>query len=218
MSAILHVIRSRLRAVFRRGALDREMREEMALHIEQATERLMRRGLNEADARDAARREFGNVAVLQEEARDVRGARWIESCLADVQFALRHFARTPLTAVTLVLVLALGIGVNSALFSILQALTMRPAPGVPDDPALVRIRGTVVARDNGRLQPRRFSMPEVNDLASRRETFSAVAAYARHEMVLDLNDGTDTADGGALRHAELLRDARPAIHDRPGIA
>jgi hypothetical protein len=110
VSAIVLAIRSRLRAVFRRAAVDREMREEMALHIEQATERLMRRGLSEAEARDAARREFGNVAVLQEEARDARGARWIESCVADVRFALRHFARTPLTAVTLVLVLALGIG------------------------------------------------------------------------------------------------------------
>ena len=189
--AVLHVIRSRLRAVFRRAAVDREMRDEMALHIEQATERLMRRGLSEAEARDTARREFGNVAVLQEEARDVRGARWIESSVADARFALRHFARAPATAATLVLVLALGIGVNSALFSILQGLTMRPAPGVPDDPALVRIRGTMVERDLGRLQPRRFSMPEVNDLATRRETFSAVAAYAQHEMVLDLNDGTD---------------------------
>jgi predicted permease len=191
VSAILSAIRAHLRVIFRRGTVDREMREEMALHLEHATERFMRRGLSETEARDAARREFGNVAVLHEEARDVRGARWIESCLADVRFALRHFARTPLTALTLVLVLALGIGVNSALFSILQALTMRPAPGVPDDAALVRVRGIVVSRADGRLQPRLFSGPEVNDLATRREAFSAVAAYARHEMVLDLNDGTD---------------------------
>jgi predicted permease len=168
------------------------MREEMASHLEQATARLKSRGLSEAEARDTARREFGNIAVLQEEARDVRGARWIESCMADVRFALRHFGRAPLTAITLVLVLALGIGVNAALFSILQALTMRPAPGVPDDRALVRIRGMTVSRAEGRVQPRRFSMPEVNDLATGHETFSAVAAYARHEMVLDLNDGTDS--------------------------
>src|SRR4030095_5715936 len=84
-----------------------------------------------------------------------------------------------------------GIGVNAALFSILEAVTMRPAPGVPDDDALVRVRGSVVSRADGRLQPRQFSSPEVNDLATRRETFSSVAAYARHEMVLDLNDGTD---------------------------
>jgi predicted permease len=192
MSSLLFAIRSHLRTIFQRGAVDREMREEMALHLERATERLRQRGMSDADARDAARCEFGNVALLQEEGRDARGTRWIESGIADVRFALRHFARTPLTAVTLVLVLALGIGVNSAIFSLLQALTMRPAPGVPADDALVRIRGTKLSRADGRLGSRELSMPEVNALAERRETFTAVAAYARQEVVLDPNDGTDT--------------------------
>jgi hypothetical protein len=165
MSSLLFAIRSHLRTIFQRGAVDREMREEMALHLERATERLRQRGMSDADARDAARREFGNVALLQEEGRDARGTRWIESGIADVRFALRHVARTPLTAVTLVLVLALGIGVNSALFSLLHALTMRPAPGVPADDALVRIRGTKLSRADGRLGSRELSMPEVNALA-----------------------------------------------------
>ena len=131
MIAVLFAIRARLRAIVRRGAVEREMRDEMALHLERATARLVARGMSEAEARDAARREFGNVALLQEHGRDARGARWMETLAADVRFALRHFAHTPLTAITLVLVLALGIGVNSAIFSVLQALTMRPAPGVP---------------------------------------------------------------------------------------
>jgi len=184
-------LQARLRAVFHRGAVDREMRDEMALHLEQATERLRRRGLSAAEARHAARREFGNVAVLQEEGRDARGARWIETLASDMKFALRHFSRTPLTAVTLVLVLALGIGVNSALFSLLQHLTMLPAPGMPADVPLVRIRGTSLTRSEGQLQSREFSMPEVQDLASRRATFSAVAAYGWNELVLDVGDGTD---------------------------
>jgi putative ABC transport system permease protein len=181
----------RLRAVFRRGTVEREMREEMARHLEEATERLVRRGLSEAEARDAARREFGNVGALQEEARDARGGRWVEALVADVRFALRHFARTPLTAITLVLVLSLGIGVNSALFSLLQTLMMRPAPGVKADDALVRIRGLAFARTEGQREARRLSMPEINDLASRRETFSAVAGYAVDQMVLDPGDGSD---------------------------
>ncbi len=197
MSGVLFALRARLRAVFRRGAVDREMQNEMALHLEQAVERLMRRGLTEAEARDAARREFGNVALLQEEGRDARGARWIESLAADIRFAMRHCARTPLTAITLVLVLSLGIGVNSALFSILQAVTMRPAPAVPADDALVRIRGTTFSRTEGKLAPRAFSMPEINDLASRRETFAAVAGYAVDQMVLD------PGNGGELRPDEV---------------
>jgi hypothetical protein len=164
-------IGARLRAVFRRGTAEREMHDEMARHLDESTERLVRRGMSAAEARDAARREFGNVAYLQEESRDARGGRWVESLVGDVKFAFRHFARTPLTTITLVLVLSLGIGVNAALFSILQSLTMRPAPGVPADDALVRIRGTTFARTDGTLEPRPFSMPELDDLASQREIF-----------------------------------------------
>ena len=163
----------------------------MERHLQQSTERLMRRGVSEADARDAARREFGNVALLQEEARDARGARWIESFAADVKFAMRHFARTPLTAITLVLVLALGIGVNSAIFSFMQLLTMRAAPAVAVDDALVRIRGIVRARSQGRPRPRDFSVPELNAIVARSETFSSVAGWAADQMVLDLGDGND---------------------------
>ena len=181
-----------LRTVFRRSAVDAEMQEEMAGHLERATERLMTRGLTRAEARHAARREFGNVGVLQEEARDARGTRWIETLTSDVRYALRHFSRMPLTAITLILVLALGIGVNAALFSILQSLTTRPAPGVSDDPSLVRIRGTSFSRTNGELSGRELSMLEVNDLASRRETFSTVAVYARNELMLDAGDGSDS--------------------------
>ena len=188
---VIDTVRARLRAVLRRSAVDREMRDEMALHLDQAVERLMRRGLSEAEARYVARREFGNVALLQEEGRDARGARWIESCASDVRFAMRHFSRTPLTAITLVLVLSLGIGVNSAIFSFVQALTMRPPPAVPASDALVRVRGTVLWRAQGRLRPRDFSLSELNAIAARRQTFSAVAGWSAEQMVVDLGDGSD---------------------------
>ena len=184
-----HAIRSRLRAVFCRSALDREMRDEMALHLQKATERLMARGLSEAEARDAARREFGNVAVLQEEARDARGARWIESLSADLSFAFRHFSRTPITAITLVLVLTLGIGVNSVVFSVLQAFILRAPPGVAVDESLVRVRGTVLVRSRGRLGPRDFSVPELNALARHTETFASVAGWSEAPLMLDTSDG-----------------------------
>jgi predicted permease len=184
-------LHARLRSVFRRSTVDREMRDEMQTHLDRATERLIARGMSKTDARSEARREFGNVAALQEEARDIRGARWIETLSADVRYALRHFARTPLTAITLILVLSLGIGVNSALFSILRALTMRPAPGVPNDPALIRVRGTTLARTEGVRRSRLLSMPELNDLATRRGTFSAVAGYAIDQIVLDPGDGAN---------------------------
>jgi predicted permease len=191
MTGVFMALKARLRSVLRRSAVDREMRDEMAAHLERSTERLMGRGMSEADARAAARREFGNVAVLQEEGRDARGARAIETFMSDVRFAFRYFSRIRLTALTLILVLALGIGVNSALFSMLQLLTMRPAPGVPADDALVRIRGTSFTRSEGELRGRELSLPEINDLASRRETFAAVAVYGMSELMFDPGDGSD---------------------------
>src|SRR5687768_8104592 len=106
-----------LRTVLLRRRLDREMRDEMETHLQRATERLMARGMTREEARRAAHREFGNVAVLQEEARDARGARWIESMGADVRFGMRHFARKPLATVTMIVLLALGIGIDTALFT-----------------------------------------------------------------------------------------------------
>ena len=215
---MLSLLRTYIRGFFQRRAVDREMRAEMELHLERATERLMARGMTEADARLAAKREFGNVGVLQEEARDIRGNRWIEQTVSDVRFAVRHFSRTPLTTITLVLVLALGIGGNGAIFSLLQSIMTRPAPGVPDDDALVRIRGTSFARTQGQLRPRPFSMPEITDLTTRRQSFESVAAYAYHPLVLDAGDGNETralqANFVTANYFALLR-VRPALG--PGL-
>src|SRR5215212_4548544 len=131
----------RLRAVVARRRLEDDMQAEMREHLERATERFLARGLSPADARLAARREFGNDAVLQEEARDVRGGRWVADLGEDLRFAFRHFARQKLAAATIVTVLALGIGANTAIFSVMQAWLLRPAPAVPDDDAHARIYG-----------------------------------------------------------------------------
>jgi predicted permease len=186
--AMFHKIRSRLKALVPRGALDREMRDEMALHIEQATQRLMGRGLSESDAREAARREFGNMGALEEEAWDARGSRWIESLAADVRYALRHFSRTPITAITLVLVLALGIGVNSLIFSVLQSYILRAPPGVSVDASLVRVRGTQVMREKGLRVAREFSGPELAALAAHHDVFASVTSWASASLMFSVGD------------------------------
>jgi predicted permease len=207
-------IRSRLRAAFQRGALDREMRDEMAQHLEQSTQRLMRRGLSEAEARDVARREFGNVAVLQEEARDARGSRWLESFMADIRFALRHFSRTPVTAITLVLVLALGIGVNSLIFSVLQSFIMRAPPGVHADESLVRVRGTRVLRAKGVRVSRHFSGPELNAIVAHRDVFASVASWASASLMLSVGDSVGPR---ALRGHFVSRNYFSTLGVRPVI-
>ena len=134
------------------------MREEIALHIERATERLVGRGLSLDEARLVARREFGNVTSIQEEARSARGGRWIEAALRDARYAVRQFVRMPLTSSAIVIVLAVGIGTNTVVFTVVNAIVTQPPLGVPRDEALVRLRGWSVTDVRGRV-PRRLSRP-----------------------------------------------------------
>jgi predicted permease len=194
---VLERILQALRAVLFRRRLDREMREEMELHLARSTERLMARGMGAEEARAAARREFGNVDYHQERARDARGQRWAERTLADVRFGVRHLARTPITALTMVLLLALGIGVNSALFALLHSLATMPSPGVARDEALVRIRGIDRADGPGRVIGREVSYPEFREYAAESSVFDAVAAWTSADVVLGSGGGDDLTSGAA---------------------
>jgi predicted permease len=187
----------RLRAILARRALERDMQAEMRDHVDQATERLIARGLSPADARLAAKREFGNATVLHEQARDARGARWVDALASDLLFAFRYFARQPLTTGTIIVVLALGIGANSALFAAIQAEVLRPAPAVPKDAAHARIYGLEQPRRGTRWQVREFSYPELGLLAERKETFSSVAGWIADDVVLDPADSTSARGVGA---------------------
>ena len=160
------------------------MHEEMEAHLAQAADRFMARGLSKHDARLAARREFGQLGALQEDARDARGGLWVDNLVRDVRYALRYFARTPLTTITIVLTLALGIGFSSAVFSVINGILTRPAAGVPDDPALVKIRGISTALPYSR----RLSYPELAEYAALTNRFESVAAWVGASVVLDAGD------------------------------
>src|SRR5687768_15528763 len=103
----------RLRAIVGRGTLENEMQSEMRTHIERAADRYQARGMSRDEALLAARREFGNRTLLEEEGRDARGQRWIDALRGDLQFAFRYFARSKATVAIIVAVLALGTGANT---------------------------------------------------------------------------------------------------------
>lgn len=117
--------------------------------------------------------------------------RWIDSTLGDIRFAIRHAVRKPLTSLTIVAVLAIGIGVHSAVFSVVQAVTTRPAPGVPSSDALVNVRGKEQLEPGGKWFPRAVSYVEFGEVAAHREVFASVAAWTTQEVALDLANGTD---------------------------
>lgn len=186
---LLRVIH-RVRAILTPRALNDDMQAEMREHLDRATDRLIARGMSPDAARLAARREFGNVTAIQEEARDARGARWVDSLRGDLRFAFRYFARHKATVAIIVVVLALATGANAMIFSIFQAEFLRPAPAVPSHDAHARLWAQERATTTAKWEPRAFTHAELEALAARREIFADVAAWTDEDVILDGGDST----------------------------
>jgi putative ABC transport system permease protein len=187
----------RIRAILFRRDLEDDMQAEMRQHLERATERYVARGMTPTDARLAARREFGNLTVLQDDARDARGVRWVDALTDDVRFARRSFARNAATTAILVAVIALGTGANALAFSIVQSQFFRPAPAVPDNDETSLIWAQERATRTADWRPRGVSQRELVALAERREIFLDVAAWTQEEVTFHDGDSTDARAIGA---------------------
>jgi predicted permease len=186
------------RALLRRSALEREMHDEMQVHLDHRTQQLIAGGLTPGDAASAARYEFGNVGLIEDQARDARGTQTVDSFVADVRFALRHFTRKPLFAAAIVLTLAIGIGGHAFELSLLRGFLSRPGPGLSRDLELVRLRGMWRPADSPEWRPRGFSYPELRRMTELRSVFSAVAGWTTSEVVLDVPGAIDGATARAF--------------------
>src|SRR5262245_34616090 len=112
--------------LIRRDRLERELDAELSHHINEDARRLEREGVRPDEARRQALARFGGLEPIKEQARDARGTRWVEDLSRDVRYAFRMMRRSPMFTVAAILSLAVGIGANAAIFSLWDALLLRP--------------------------------------------------------------------------------------------
>jgi putative ABC transport system permease protein len=150
----------------RRKRVLKDLDEDIREHIERETQENIERGMSPEEARYAAYRKFGNLTRVKEEAREVWTIVWLEQLLQDLCFAVRMLRKFPGFTVGTVLTLALGIGVNTSIFSVVYSLALRPLP-VKDPASIVSVyeqfRGHYSRGVYG--QPNLLSYPQIIAIA-----------------------------------------------------
>jgi putative ABC transport system permease protein len=155
----------------RRDRFDRELEEEMRAHMELKEQENLAAGISQEEARYAARRQFGNQTLLQEVSRDMWGFRSLDILVQDLRYGLRMMIKSPGFTAVAVLTLALGIGANTAIFSVINAVLLRPLP-YPDPDRLVH-----VYRMDPPVERSPVSIPLYLDFAERQQVFESFAAH-----------------------------------------
>ncbi len=159
---------------WRGGELDRELHAEVRFHIEMETEKYVRQGMTPAEARTRAFRNFGPMEKHKDETREARGMLWLDELTQDVRYGLRTFVRNPGFAVIAILTLALGIGANTAIFSVINAAFFAPY-GVKQPEQLVRLWGQDLQRNITQLG---FSVPKYELIRDQQTSFASLGAMS----------------------------------------
>ncbi|HEX5734752.1 MAG TPA: ABC transporter permease [Blastocatellia bacterium] len=188
----LNILRARLRAFVRRERVIAEIDEELRSHVEMQTEANIERGMRPEEARIAAMRSFGKLGLMRDLAYDVRGGGMLEILWQDLRYGTRMFLKQPGFTLIAVLTLALGIGANTAIFSVVNAVLLRPLPYAEPE-RLVWLWDTIP-----QLPTAPTSLPEFLDWKDQNQSFEHLAAFLSGNMFLDTGDGAQDTPVGLV--------------------
>ncbi|HKU76745.1 MAG TPA: ABC transporter permease [Pyrinomonadaceae bacterium] len=179
-------IKMRLRALFRREQVERELDDELRFHLERDADRNRRDGMSHDDAHYAALKSFGPLERSKEESRDARGVRLVHEFVQDLRYGARLLAKNPGVTLIAIVTLALGIGANTAIFSVVNAFLLRPLPyGDPDR--------LVMVDSQQRGQSMGVSYVDYQDWLRQNSVFDNLAFFnLRWNANLDFGNETET--------------------------
>ncbi len=176
--------KSILRFLFRRPAVERELDSELRYHVDRQTELNMARGMSPAEAKRVALLNVGPVEALKDDCRDARTGRFLETLLQDVRYGARILRKNPGFSLAAILTLALGIGANAAIFSLVYGVLLRPLPYQSGGQLVVLHQQNTKAA----IPDISFSAKELTDYRQQSHTLEGIVEH--HTMVFLLNDGS----------------------------
>jgi len=183
MKRLVDIFALRLRSLFGRSRVEKDLACELAFHLDQQVQENLAGGMSFEDANAAAKRSLGGISQIKEECRDMRRTNHMETIWNDLKYAARTLARTPGFTIIIVLTLALSIGANSAIFSVIQGVLLKPLP-YPHPDRLARIYFQSDTQPKFPLNPNDF-----RDFRERNRTFESVAAITRRDLQLSGTGG-----------------------------
>jgi predicted permease len=185
---------ARIAGFFTGHRADDDLRDELQSHVDMETAENIRRGMPPDEARRQAMLASGGLTQAAEAVRDQRGLPWIESVAADIRYALRALGRAPAFTTVVVLTLALGIGANTAIFSVVRGVLLKPLPHRDGD-RLVYLRHSMDGPGGASIA---FSVPEVNDFREGANSLGGIAEFSSWTLTLQEDDGAVRIEVGLV--------------------